>query len=86
MNSTDRLTAWCLAMAIAAVLVFIRLDNIHDETMQQIKHERSDMELDFKLGMEQAKAEQMKYRALEIGYMCAFSDKDGNVYYSGECE
>lgn len=86
MNSSDKLVACVLFMALGFSLVFKLALDAHDEHMLKIKQENHNKQWELKAQIEQAKADQAFYRAVEIGYMCSFIDKEGYVYTSTDCE
>lgn len=86
MSSTDK----AISCAVIAALTFFAgisaLEVWHDQRMAQIAADRHAKEWQLKVELEQAKADQMRYRALELGYLCQFVDKTGEVYLSEGCD
>lgn len=85
MTSADKLIGWITTIAAIIFLSLYRLDDIHSETMQRIANASNQRALSLQVELEKAKSEQMQYRALEVGYLCEFTDKTGEVYFNGEC-
>lgn len=54
--------------------------------MQRIENAKNLRAMSLQVELEQAKADQAHYRALEVGYLCQFVDKTGEVYFDVECE
>lgn len=86
MQSTDRLVAWVLVISAVSALTAYHLLNLHHETMQRIDAAARTRLLSLQVEYEQAKAEQARYRALEVGYLCAMTDGYGETYFSEDCE
>lgn len=86
MTSQDKLLAACLFIALLFCAVLYRLDGMHNESMAKIAAQRQTQEWELKVRLEEAKANQARYRALEVGYLCQFVDKTGEVYFDVECE
>ena len=68
------------AVAIDAVSQVIELKTIEANQNAAIESWR------IKLALEQDKAEQARYRAMEVGYPCEFSTRSGEVYLNKNCE
>lgn len=86
MSSQDKLAAAIVAVAVSFIVVLYVADKWHNQRMAEIAADRHAKEWQLKVELEQAKAEQMRYRALEIGYLCQFVDKTGEVYLSEGCK
>lgn len=86
MDSQDKLVAISISIALLFMIGFYVADNAHEQTMKRIENARNQREMSLIVELEKAKAEQAKYRALEIGYLCAFKDEYGDVYESEECK
>jgi predicted GNAT superfamily acetyltransferase len=82
----DKPLTSALIITIATLFAFNWLWNHHDESMSRIASERHLREWELKLDIDQAKAEQARYRALELNLICQFVDNTGFVYTSKECE
>lgn len=78
-----------LAASLAIVLLFcgsIYALNLHDkQVMQQFKNSRYIASWELKTRIEEAKAEQAKYRTIELGFACELIGADGNVYGKEGC-
>lgn len=85
MTSGDKLLGWLVTVAAIIFLGVLRLNHMHSENTQRIAAAANQRAFTLQLELEQAKAQQMQYRALEVGYLCTFTDKTGEVYFNGEC-
>lgn len=86
MNSSDKLTAIVLVAFVFGGVLFTYLNDLHDQKMAEIKANRHSHEWELKVQYEQALAEKARFRAAEVGYLCQFIDKNGEVYYHPECK
>lgn len=75
----------CLCVVVFLLGIYFA-GHWHNQRMAGIAAERHVNEWQLKVELEQAKAEQMRYRALEFGYLCQFVDRTGEVYLSEDCK
>ena len=85
MDSEDKSLVIGLIAALAFVVGSLAANQYHERVMQQISAERHAKEWQLKLELEQAKADQARYRALEVGYLCEFIDGSGERYVREGC-
>lgn len=85
MTSQEKTLAVCLTIILAFILAFWALKQNSQERIMQNIQEQKLINWKLKARIEEAKAEQAKYRAIELGFACELVDADGNVYGNGEC-
>lgn len=86
MSSTDKALVYAVIVTLTFFAGMSALEMYYEQRMGQIAADSHAKEWQLKVELEQAKAEQMRYRALELGYLCQFVDKTGEVYLSEGCE
>lgn len=86
MNSGDKSICMVCLCSVLLMLGLYCADKWHNQTMQRIENAKNQRAMSLKVELEQAKANQARYRALEVGYLCQFIDKTGAVYFNAECE
>lgn len=74
-----------LAALTLALLAMLAAEHFKLETIKAEKHAAMET-WRIRLNIEQAKADQAYYRAMEIGYLCEFSTRSGEVYLNKDCE
>ena len=85
MSSTDKSICFVCLCGVLLTLGLYVSDQWHEQNMQRIDNAKNQRAMSLQVELEQAKAEQMRYRALELGYLCQFVDKTGEVYLSEGC-
>ena len=86
MNSDDKVIITSAICAVVMIVGIYATDKWHEQTMKRIENAKNVRAASLQVELEQAKAEQARYRALEIGYLCQFIDKTGEVYLSDGCK
>lgn len=86
MNSTDKTIVSVVVLAAVLLLGLYAADKWHTQAMEQIENAKNVRAFTLQVGYEKAKAEQARYRAIELGHLCAFTDEYGVVYESDNCK
>ena len=74
------LAGFSLLLLVFGVTEHFKLETIKAEKRAAIEAWR------IKLNIEQAKADQAYYRAMEVGFLCEFSARSGEIYLNKNCE
>lgn len=86
MNSSDKAIVSVVVLAAALLLGLYAVDKWHTQSMERIENAKNVRAFTLQVEYEKAKAEQARYRALELGHLCAFTDEYGVVYESDNCK
>lgn len=85
MTSTDKTIVSIVAVGVLFFLGLYAADKWHTQAMKRIENAKNVRAFTLQVEYEKAKAEQARYRAIELGYLCQFVDKTGEVYFSDRC-
>ena len=86
MTSTDKAIVSIVVLAATLLLGLYAVDKWHAQAMERIENAKNVRAFALQVEYEKAKADQARYRAIELGYLCAFTDEYGVVYESDNCK
>lgn len=86
MTSTDKTIVSIVAVGVLFFLGLYAADKWHTQAMERIENAKNVRAFTLQVEYEKAKAEQARYRAIELGHLCAFTDEYGVVYESENCK
>ena len=86
MTSTDKAIVSVVVLAAVLLLGLYAVDKWHTQAMERIENAKNVRAFTLQVEYEKAKAEQARYRAIELGHLCAFTDEYGVVYESDNCK